>query len=234
MIRRSGALVLLIAAAGCVPAAAVAAPIKVNVRVEGKHRTLFEGNVVTTVHKVDSHDGSGSHTCDGTNGGANDIPAPTLISSFDSAMLKEDIPWKGAYSSDFDDFTIDKVGPDASDTKAQKYWGQALNFKDTQLGGCQLQVQQGDRILVAYNSYGHPKLLLRGPKHATAGESFRLTVKDGETGKPVEGAKVRSKTTDEDGHVRIKFGAAGTRSLKAKAKGAVRSNRLQVRVRDDD
>jgi hypothetical protein len=232
MIRRSGALALLIAAVACVPAAA--APIHVNVRVEGKHRTLFEGKVTTSVHKVDSHDGSGSHTCDGTNGGANDTPAPTLLSSFDTAMLQAHIAWRGEYFPDFEDFGIDKVGPDASDTKAGDYWGQALNYKDTELGGCQLQVGEGAKVLVAYDSFGNPKLLLRGPKHAKAGKRFRLTVIDGETGKPFEGARVRGKTTDAKGHVKVKFASAGTHGLKARAKDAVRSNRLKVKVREDD
>ena len=231
MIRRSGALALLIAAVACVPAAA--APIKVNVRVEGKHRTLFEDNVLARVHKVDSNDGSGSHKCDGTNGGANDKPAPTLIGAFDTAVSQAGIAWMGNYSSDFEDFTIDKVGPDSSDTKKNQYWGQALDYKDTLLGGCQIQLEEGDKVLVAYNSYGHPKLILRGPKHVTAGHRFTVTVLDGETGKAFAGARVRSKTTDDKGHATLKFGAAGTRALKARAEGAIRSNRLQVKVRED-
>jgi hypothetical protein len=232
MIRRSGALALLIAVVACVPAAA--APITVNVRIEGKHSTLFEGKVKTDVHKVDSSDGSGPHKCDGTNGGANAEPAPTLMGAFDDATVKAGVAWAGSWSDDFEDFGIERVGPDANDTTYGKYWGQALDYEDTQLGGCQLQIKKGDHVLVAYNSYGHPKLKLKGPRHATEDRSFRVTVVDGATGKPFEGARVRGRATDAKGHVRVTLGKTHVYRLKATADGAVRSQALRVRVHAAD
>jgi hypothetical protein len=226
MIRRSGALALLIAAAACAPAAAK--PVAVNVRVEGIHKTLFEGRITTDINTVDSGDGSGPHKCDGTNGGANATPGPTLLGAFDDATHEGGLSWRGAYSSDFEDFTIDKVGPDASDTAGGKYWGQVLNYKDTQLGGCQIQVHKADKVLIAFNSYGHPKLKLKGPKQVTAGKAFTVTVIDGQSGKPFEGAKVRGRTTDSKGHVKITLKHVRTYRLKATAKQAVRSNALKV------
>ena len=233
MKRRTGAIALLVAAAACTPAAAD--PVRVNVRVEGKKKTLFEGRVLTDAHQVNSGDGTGPHKCDGTNGGANAEPGPTLLGAFDQALKGIPLDWTGQYSADFEDFTIDRVGPDPSDTKNGRYWGQALNFQDTQLGGCQIQLEKGDKVLIAFNSYGHPKLKLRGPKRVTAGEPFRVKVVDGETGKPYAGAKVRGKKTGDDGRVRIVLDDARAKPyrLKARAKGAIRSNALSVRARED-
>ena len=228
---RTGALALLIAAAACTPAAAD--PVRVNVRVEGKQKTLFEGRVLTDAHPVDAGDGTGSHKCDGTNGGANPEPGPTLLGAFDDAMsLADHFDWRGQYSEDFEDFTIDRVGPDRSDVGAGDYWGQALDFKDTQLGGCQVQLENGDKVLVAYDSYGKPKLKLRGPKKVTAGKPFTVRVVDGETGEPFKGARVRGKKTGEKGRARIVIKKARDirYRLKASAKGAIRSNALHVKA----
>ena len=229
MIRRSGAIAVLVSALAC--ATAVAAPITVNVRVEGKKKTLFEGNVKAKVHLVNSGDGSGPHHCDGTNGGASAAPGPTLLGAFDTAVRKAHVKWHGAYSNGFDDFTIDKVGPDANDNVNGHYWGQALNYKDTQVGGCQQKVKKGDQVLIAFDSFQHPKLELQGSKHATAGKKYRVKVLDGEKGKPyLKGAVVHGKTTDDNGRATFVFHKAGTVKLKAKADGAIRSNRLKVRV----
>jgi hypothetical protein len=228
MIRRTGALALLVAAVACAPAAAKA--VSVNVRIEGKHKTLFEGKVKTAVHPVDSGDGSGPHKCDGTNGGANESPAPTLFGAFDTAVAKAGTDWTGSWSDDFEDFGIDRVGPDSSDTTFGKYWGQVLNYQDTQAGGCQIQVHKGDDVLVAFNSYGHPKLKLKGPHHATEDRSFQVTVIDGATGKPFEGARVRGRATDAKGHVTVTLGKTHVYRLKATSKGAVRSRALKVKV----
>ena len=226
MIRRSGALALLLAVVACAPA--IANPVAVNVRIEGKHDTLFEGKLLAHVHKVDSGDGSGSHTCDGTNGGANSTPGPTLLGAFDQAVQKAGLTWAGAYSTGFQDFTVDRVGPDSSDTKNGRYWGQVLNFKDTQVGGCQLEVKPRDQVLVAFNSFGHPKLELEGPRNATAGKPFTVTVLDGETGKPFQGALVHGNRTGPKGHVKVVLRSAGSHRFKARAKDAIRSNALTV------
>jgi hypothetical protein len=230
MKRRTGALALLVGAAALAPAAAHAKPVTVNVRVEGIRTTLFEGKVTTDAHPVDSGDGSGAHKCDGTNGGANPTPGPTLLGAFDTAVHRAGLTWQGDYFADFEDFGIDRVGPDSSDTKNNRYWGQVLNFKDTQVGGCQQRIVGGDQVLVAFDSFGHPKLRLTAPKQATVGRPVVLTVVDGETGKPFAGALVRDKFTGPQGHVKVTFSKAGVRRFKARAKGAIRSNQARVQV----
>src|SRR5205085_11569985 len=68
---RNGALAVLAAAVACAAPAtnAAAAPTTVNVRIEGKTKTIFEGPVTPAIQTVDGNDGKGPQTCDGTNGG---------------------------------------------------------------------------------------------------------------------------------------------------------------------
>ena len=194
MIRRTGALALLLAVAACAPA--LAKSIAVNVRVEGLHKTLLDRRVLVDVRKVSSGDGTGKHKCDGTNNGASSTAGPTLIGAFDLAIQQANLTWAGKWFSSFEDFSIDRIGPDSSDTTNNKYWGQVVNYKDTDLGGCQQQIKAGDHVLVAFNSFGHPKLKLTGPGHATAGKPFRVTVLDGGVG---EGVRGRGGARPQDG-----------------------------------
>ena len=226
-----GLAVLAVAGAlAAAPASADNTPITVHVRIEGKTKTLFDGKVKTHGHKVDAGDGSGPHKCNGTNANAHPKAGPTLFAAFDDARRKAGITWAGKWFASFEDFTIDRVGPDSSDTKHNRYWGQVLNYKDTQVGGCQQRISKGDDVLIAFDSFGHPKLELSGPKTATVDEKVKFTVIDGQSGKPFEGANLRGHKTGPKGHVSLSFPTAGTYRLKARAPGAVRSNRLKVKV----
>ena len=64
-----------IAAALFTAAPALATPVSVNLRVEGKSDTIFEGPVTTDGHDVTTTTG-GTHKCDGTNGGSEPAPGP--------------------------------------------------------------------------------------------------------------------------------------------------------------
>ena len=228
MIRRSGALALLAFVLAVVPQTAAAKSIKVNVRVEGAHKTLLEGNIKTTVHKVNGHDNTGSHKCNGTNGGANRKAGPTVTGAFDDAARGAELTWHGKWFSSFEDFVIDRVGPDASTTT--KFWNLDLNWQDLQRGGCQVKVHRGDHVLVAYNAFGKPLLKLTGPQHAHTGKAFSVKVVNGRDGTPVQGAKLRGHKTNANGKVKLVVNKTGTVRLKARKPGTIRSNELDVAV----
>ena len=202
--------------------------VKVNVRVEGKTRTLLERNVDTFVHEV-TGDNTGPHKCDGTNGGASTTPAPTLTGAFDDAARKAGVLWEGSWSASFEDFLINKVGPDAS--TSSQFWGTALNFKDTEAGGCQVQVQQGDQVLIAYDAFGKTKLRLSGPRGARTGELVALVVTDGTTGERVKGAVIGTKRSSSAGRVYFRIAKRGLYRFKADKADAVRSNQWKVRIK---
>jgi hypothetical protein len=212
--------------AALVPAQAGA--VKVNVRVEGKDRTLLERNVDTFVHDVTA-DGSGPHKCDGTNGGAATTAAPTLTGAFDDAARKAGVSWQGSWNASFEDFLINTVGPDSA--TSSQFWGTALNFRDTDAGGCQVKVEQGDQVLVAFDSFGKRKLRLTGFNGARSGRAFALFVLDGVTGERVAGARVGGQTSNTQGRVLLRIKKRGLYRFKATGPEAVRSNSLKVRIK---
>ena len=230
MKRRSLGLAVLAIAATAAPASAANTPIRVHLRIEGRTKTLFDGRVLTKGHAIDAADGTGPHPCDGTNNHANATPGPTVFAAFDDGRAKAHLTWSGKWFSSFEDFTINRIGPDSSDTANSRYWGQVVNYKDTDLGGCQQQIKSTDDIVFAYDSFGKPKLKLTGPRTATAGRSFVVKVIDGQAGKPFKNAKVGGAKTNAKGLARITFSHAGRRGLKASATGAVRSNQVKVHV----
>lgn len=218
----------VVAVLATAPAAAQAAPTKVNVRVEGATKTLFEGNVVTDIRQVQA-DASGPHKCDGTNGGASTTPGTTLTTAFSDAMRRASIPWTGTWNASFEDFLIDSVGGEAS--TSTQFWGIALNFKDTEVGGCQQKVVEREQIMVAFDSFGKKKLWLVGPAGVRSNVPIRLRVVDGQTAKPVKGARVAGRTTDSDGFAHPRISKRGLYRFKATAPDSVRSNQIKVRVK---
>ena len=201
---------------------------KVNVRVEGATKTLLERNVDTFVHPV-TGDASGPHKCDGTNNGASTSPGETLTGAFDDAAKKESLSWAGTWNASFEDFLIDRVGPDSA--TSSKFWGTALNFKDTEAGGCQVKVTAGDQVLIAFDSFGKPKLQLTGVRGARSGRVFALFVRDGATGQALAGARVAGRTTNTQGRVLLRIEKRGLYRFKATRTGAIRSNQWKVRIK---
>jgi hypothetical protein len=218
---RVAALAGLLAATACAPASA--APVTVDLRVEGLRETIFEGRVQTDGHSIEQ-DAAGPRPCDGTNGGVNSTPGPTMTSALDDAVA-----WDGTWTESLQDFQIDRIGPDRADSS--RFWGYALNFRASELGGCQQQVKAGDDILFAYDFFSKTLLLrLSGPRRAEAGERVRVRVVDGATGNAVRGARVGGRTTDARGYARVRARRSGVLSLKAEHPNGVRSNALSVRV----
>jgi hypothetical protein len=227
MISRSFALLTAAAFALLAHGSAQAAPTTVQLRIEGSTTTLFEGPVTTDGHAIDK--GDGPHPCDGTNANANPTPGPTMTSALDDWSRSGGLSWSGTWFS-FGDFAIDRIGPDAAQPDGP-FWGYALNFVSSQVGGCQQRVNAQDEVLFAYDYFSKAHLLrLVGPARAVVGQPFQVTVTDGQTGSTIDGANVTggSGLTDAAGHVTVTLGAAGLDSLKAERSDSVRSNRVQV------
>ena len=230
VVTAASALLAVVAFAG----AAFAAPATVNLRVEGSTQTLFEG-AVTTDAKTLTKDGSGPHPCDGTNGGVNASPGPTMTGAMDDGATAAGFTWDATWDDGYQDFFISRIGPDTNTgaPNYQPYWGYFRNWIATQIGGCQQRVQTGDEVVFAYSSFGDPLLQLSGPARAATGESFQVTVEqhDGNGVKaPAAAASVGGSTTDAGGHATLSLSEPGTHRLKAARSGAIRSNALAVCV----
>ena len=226
---RIGTIAVLTGALALVPAGAQAAPTKVKVRVEGATKTIFEGAVTTDVHQVDGNDGSGAHTCDGTNGGASNVPGPTATGALDDAAKLGSFSWTGSFDPSFSDFVVSKIGPDSA--TSSQFWGVAVQGQQLQVGGCQFKVSPGEEVLWAFDMFSKKHILeASGPRRIRAGKAFKVKVIDGQDGKPVAGARVGGKKTNAKGVVKLRYRHIGTKRLKARKADSVRSNQLRVKV----
>jgi len=230
--RAALALATLIVALCALAPAALAAPVTVNLRVEGSSTTIFEGPV-TTDAKTIRMDGV-DRPCDGTNGGANPSPGPTMTSALDDGAIAGGFTWDGTWFDGFDDFGIDRVGPDSA--TSSEFWGYAHNWQDSSVGGCQQIVSGGDDVLFGYDYFSKSALLrLSGPATAEADRPVTVTVVDGRSGSPAGGASVGGALTGADGRAQVTFSSTGVQRLKAERAGALRSNALSICVhRGDD
>ncbi len=147
--------------------AAPASPTEVEVRIEGKTETLFEGPVLTDGHNVrgltDTEAPAWGRRCNGLNNGAHPTPGPTpTAASVDAmAILGEgfDGDWYG--SGSFDDYFITQWGPERQDLVENDYWGVVVNDVFTSVGGCQYQLDSGDEVMWVYDAFdGRPQLVL--------------------------------------------------------------------------
>ncbi len=217
---------VLVALVAC--ATAQAAPVTVNLRVEGSSSTIFEGPVTTDGKQIDK--GDGPHSCDGTNGGANPSPVPTMTAALDDAPITGG--WGGSWNPTFQDFAVERIGSEAQDPVNFRYWGYALNYQFPDVGGCQQPVATADQVVFTFDSFGKPLLKLDGSARAEVGTTSAVTVTDGTTGQPLEGATIAGVpgASGPDGRLQVPFEMEGIRALKAERPGSVRSNTLEICV----
>ena len=226
-----GALLALLLVLAPVAAAAVT----VTLRIEGKDKTQFEGPVTTDVRTVDGHDGTGAHTCDGTNGGAGGAPAPTAGTALATASDAGGFTWIGQWSNGQQDFLLSDVNGEAPDFSVdQTFWGFYVNGQFASKGMCGTRVAPGDEVLFAVGTGTEQLLKLTGPASANRGEAVPVTVTDESNGTPAAGASVNGATTGSDGRATVSFDQTGNQTVKATKPGAIRSNALTVCVHNGD
>ena len=240
-----------LAAMVCLGATALAAPLTVNLRVEGSTSTLFEGPVSTEAilpPGISTGSSPTAEPCDvadnGSNGGFG-ASAATPTSALYDAALAGHLAFNAEWFSSFHDFEVTQVGTDINGGKAEGFpsWGYAVNFTTAEVGGCQIRLAPGSEVLWAYNFFGLPHLLsLTGPASVNVGTPFTVHVTDGQTGQPISGAAIgqfisgvtstgaSSPTTNASGNATITISQVGTETLKATQAESVRSNGLAVSV----
>ncbi len=218
-------VIAAIAATLAMSGAAAAAPVTVDLRVEGATQTIYEGPVTTDGKSIDGH------PCDGTNLGANPNPGPTMTSALDDASASGAFTWDRTWFAGFEDFGVDRIGPDATDLVNFHFWGYALNLTATSIGGCQQQVGSGDDVLFGFDFFSKAHLLkLEGPGVALVGGQIAVKVTDGQDGSAVSGASVGGVNTGADGTATLSLNQSGTFRLKATRADSLRSNALDVCV----
>jgi hypothetical protein len=215
-------------------APAGAAPVTVNLRVEGATTTQFEGPVTTDTRSlVDGNDGSGPHPCDGTsNGGA---PGPTAGAALVQAAERLGGSFRANWNAGLKDVLVVQINGETHefDTTGD-FWGFWFNHGFSNFGVCGTRVATGDEIVVASATGSESVLALSGPAAARRGDTVTVTVTDWTTGDPVAGATVAGAMTGPDGKATITLTDTGTKTFKASKAGQIRSNALSMTVVDAD
>jgi hypothetical protein len=226
-------IALLIVAPG-----ALAAPVTVDLRIEGATRTLFEGPVTTDVRTFRFTGDPTQHRCDGTaaeNHGPSATPVPTRGAALAEAAERTPFSLGGVWNTEFGSPIFSSVDGEsvAYDQDTGRFLAEYNNAIFAQLGSCGDPVSPGDRVLFAYSDGNDPLLALTGPASARPGETATVKVTDAGAGTPVAGASVGGTFTGADGTATVgPFTQRGEQDLKASKPGTVRSNRLQVCVSD--
>lgn len=248
--RISVALCAMFLVALLASACAQAAPITVNLRVEGSTTTLYEGPVTTEAildpPGITTESSPTAEPCDvkdnGANGGFGAAGTPTTA-LYDAATANG-LAFNAEWSKSLEDFEITQVGGDIANAgNNEEYWGYAVNYTTAGVGGCQFQLAPGSEVLWAYNYFNLSHLLsLAGPTSANVGSPITVHVVDGQTGAPIAGAAIGedvagvtttipgSSVTNAEGNATVTLAHTGTVKLKATQAESVRSNAISVCV----
>ncbi|HEV2975691.1 MAG TPA: hypothetical protein VGX69_11985 [Solirubrobacteraceae bacterium] len=220
-----------------------------NLRVEGKTATLYEGPVsAEAISALRTASSPEPHPCNVSENGGNEgfvaAGANATTALYDAAVA-QGLAFNAEWFPSLHDFEVTKVGPDENGGKAEGFpsWGYAVNYATANVGGCQFQLAPGNEVLWAYNYFNLAHLLaLTAPVSANAGTPFTVHVADGRTGEPISGATIGtlsggattplpgSPSTDASGNATVILPAAGMIALKATQLESVRSNALDVCV----
>ncbi|CAF0980776.1 unnamed protein product [Adineta steineri] len=203
--------------------------VVVNLRIEGNEKTIFEGSITTKGHRVTTLSG-GTNKCDETNNNLSQISGPTLISTLNLAAMTNDFTWDGTYNKLYDDYFVTRI--ENNSITDSKYWSTLIDYKMTEIGGCQQKVKQGQNILFAYDAFNkkHFLKLETLKKTIQIGSPLTIKVTDGQTGQPIHGAIVGDKQTNIQGYITIIFYKLGIQILKAHRLDSIRSNQVIINV----
>jgi hypothetical protein len=179
---------ILVALMGITTSTAQAALTQVNVRIEGKSETLFEGPIWTDGHEVQASSDTQARSCDGVN--VNDpenlTPGPTPTAAAADAMSIIGETFDGQWYNTYDDYFITRFGPDEQSLTEAAYWGVLVNNVFTDVGGCQYQLDTGDEVLWVYDAFKGRPLLALYPVAAGYTSGVRPLTATAELGKPFE------------------------------------------------
>jgi hypothetical protein len=208
-------------------APALAAPVTIDLRIEGATRTLFEGPVTTDTAPFVANDGP--HAC-----GTAPTRGAAISAAAQAGRFAMNADWNATYSSpSFVSIAGENVEYDPA---TQRFLGEYKNGEFAAVGACDDSdpIVNGDRVLFAYADGSEQLLALSGPATAKPGEKVTLKVTDAKPGGgPVAGASVGGAQSATDGSVVVgPFSDRGDHDLKATKDGAIRSNRVRVCVTD--
>ena len=213
--------------------AAAAAPANVQVRAEGTTATVVPRTPVTTTTAAVNKDGQPGHECTGT----------SAAGALERATAGD---WGGTWFAGLG-YSVDRVRSVSSDPASQ-YWALWVNYRYSDVGICDAELQTGDDVLLFVDCFGagctspKPLRLSRVPATAAPGASAGVLVETFQVSGfpsvtqavPAAGATVsvggRHFTTGADGVAAVTFAGSGPVTVQATKADHVRSAREQTCV----
>jgi hypothetical protein len=144
----------------------------VDVRIEGATQTLFEGPMRSVGNPVRSASDAQQRDCDGANNDQHPAPGASATGASVEGLRTEGMDFDARWFPGFDDYYVTRLGPDAENVDTYTFWGLLINDAFTDVGGCQAQVADGDRVLWAYDAFHNRGFL----KLAVAGDTAAAPV----------------------------------------------------------
>src|SRR3954453_13548037 len=171
MLHRLAGLALAVIALLVPASLAAAAPVTVNLRIEGPASTVFEGPTTTNVRSFQFTAGADTapHQCDGTGpaGGANPsaVPVPTRGAALTAAAVAAPFSVTGSFNTAFGSPSFASVGgqPTPFDAATGTFLVEYQSGAEAQRGSCGDPSANGDDVLYAYGPESTPLLRLTGP-----------------------------------------------------------------------
>ena len=183
-IRGALPVALAIAAVGAAAPTAAAAPVSVNLRVEGVTSTIFDGPVTTDGHPITTAaDAAAPQLCNGTNAGAFPSPVPTATPRSTTAPGWAASPGTATWDITFSDFSVTRIGrttpPPTPSSGPCGATGSSPDF-----GGCSHRVNHGDDILWVFDAFSksHVAPARPAPPPRPPAQAVHRPVVDGQDG----------------------------------------------------
>ncbi|HEX4305264.1 MAG TPA: hypothetical protein VHZ54_04450 [Solirubrobacterales bacterium] len=180
---------------------AAAAQTEVDVRIEGRAETLFEGPVLVESDGAKASSDTEARSCNGIDSldPENIAPEPTPTAAAADALGLIGESFDGQWYPGFNDYFITRWGPDPQSPGEAAYWGILVNDTFTDVGGCQYQLDGGDEALWVYDAFkGRPDLALF-PAAAHYASGPRPLIATAELNQPIAVEVAAYEDDEEDG-----------------------------------
>jgi hypothetical protein len=222
---RAGLVAGLLAALVLAAPAVAAGPANVTVRAEGLSTTVVPRAAVTTTTAPVNKDGT--HSCTGT----------SAAGALERATAGD---WSGPWFNGLG-YAVDRIHAESGDPSST-YWALWINYRYSQVGLCDAELQSGDQVLFAIDCFAvcnarGPLRLSRVPATAAPGSTANVLVEAFDTTGPLgpaAGATVRvgarDYTAGADGIARVTFSGSGPVNVRATKADAVPSATEQTCV----
>jgi cobaltochelatase CobN len=198
--------------------------ITAKIRIEGKNKTIWNGEVAFS-----------NSTIVDTNGTSHYIPYPSALGALDEASKKGNFSYEVVYYPTYDALYVRSIA-DESD-----WWHYWVNYTMPMVGADKYELKESDYVLWGYSESWTPSPLKISLEKEVVriNETFNVAVFNVSANitTPVENATVyvdpQSYKTDKKGNTMISIPNAGIYRIYAEKEGYIRSEKRRIEVKEE-